>query len=279
MVSADFFFIKRNKIVLVSVSVIAAVAIAISAYLMLLTNVIEIFQLHVFVGIAITVGLVGPAMITIALDRRRKEIDKHLPRVLEDISEGLHAGITLVEAIEETSKRGYGWVSKELKLLVAQMSWGIPMEEALENFSKRVGTEMAKKTTALLVASIRLGGDLRAVFTSTARFLRKLLEANDDRNEQLRPYLSIIYVTLIVFLVTMVMLYNSLSSLYTIQSDIIKVAMTQEELKILLFDLSVAEAIFGGLIASKLSEGSIYPGLKHSIIMLIINMAAFLYAF
>jgi flagellar protein FlaJ len=279
MVSADFFFVKRNKIVLTSVSGVAAASIVIFAYLMLLTNVFVIFQLHVFVGIAITVGMVGPAMITIAIERRKKEIDKNLPRVLEDISEGLHAGITLVEAIEETSKRGYGWVSKELKLLVAQMSWGIPIEEALENFSKRVGTEMAKKTTALLVASIRLGGDLRAVFTSTARFLRKLLEANEDRNEQLRPYLSIIYVTLIVFLVTMVMLYNSLSSLYNIQSDIVRVAMTQEDLKILLFDLAVAEAIFGGLIASKLSEGSIYPGLKHSIIMLIINMGAFIYFF
>jgi hypothetical protein len=55
--------------------------------------------------------------------------------------------------------------------------------------------------------------------------------------------------------------------------------MTQEELKILLFDLSVMEALFGGLIASKLSEGTIYPGLKHAIIMLIINISTFLYFF
>jgi len=279
MVTYDIFFVKRVRIITAALSAAASITVALVGYSLLLSQIISLFQLHVFVSLGITVGLVGPSIITILQARRRNEIDRNLPRVLEDISEGLHAGMTLMEAIEETSKRKYGWISRELKTMIAQMSWGIPLQEAFENFSKRAGTDMAKKTTALLIASMRLGGDLRTVFTSTARFLRRMLDASEDRNEQLRPYLSLIYVTLVVFLVTMVMLYHSLATLYQLPGDILKIRMTQEELKILLFDLAVAEAIFGGLIASKLSEGSIYPGLKHSIIMLLINTTTFVYFF
>jgi flagellar protein FlaJ len=163
--------------------------------------------------------------------------------------------------------------------MVAQMSWGIPIEDALEGFAARVGTDMTKKTTALLTAAIRLGGDLKSLFRSTAEFLHKMLDANDERNEQLRPYLSMIYVTLIVFVVTMFMLYHSLAGLFDLQSNILRIEMTQDQLKILLFDLATLEAIFGGIIAAKLSSGTIYPGLKHSIIMLLINTAAFVVLF
>ncbi|MCJ7633491.1 hypothetical protein MUP77_14030, partial [Candidatus Bathyarchaeota archaeon] len=104
-------------------------------------------------------------------------------------------------------------------------------------------------------------------------------EAKDERNEQLGPYLSMIYVTLLVFVVTMYMLYNSLGGLFNMQSNIIKIQMSQNQLKILLFDLSMMEAVFGGLVASKLSSGTIYPGLKHSIVMLLMSTMSFIVLF
>lgn len=260
-------------------SVAVALATSVLGYIFYVSLRITLLDFHVFVAMGLILGLIAPALMFIFQDRRRNEIDNNLPRILEDISEGLQAGITLIESIEVAAKHEYGWISKELKTLVAQLSWGIPIEEALENFSKRIGTDMAKKTTALLLGAIRLGGDLRSVFSSTARFLRRMLDVKEDRNEQLRPYLSIIYVTLIVFLVTMLMLFSSLSTLYEIQSPMLRLAMTQGELKILLFDLAIAQALFGGLIASKLSAGTMYPGLKHSIIMLLINTVTLRFLF
>jgi flagellar protein FlaJ len=272
-------FNKRFQLAIVAASIAAGAAITLIGYLLYISQTIAYFNLHVYVAISIVVSLIAPAVILILQDRRRDQIDRTLPRVLEAISEGLQAGMTLIESIDEVSKQDYGWTSKELRIMVAQLSWGVPIETALDNFAKRVGTEMTKKTTALLNAAIRLGGDLKALFRSTAEFLHKMHEAKDERNEQLRPYLSIIYVTLVVFVVTMYMLYNSLAGLFELQSNILQVRMTQEELKILLFDLAVLEAIFGGLIASKLSSGTIYPGLKHSIIMLLINTACFMILF
>jgi flagellar protein FlaJ len=274
--NSDILFVRRFQIVLVAASAAVVLAVAAFSYTLLLSSAISLFRFHVFVVIGLMVGLIAPSAILLFQERRRSEIDSYLPRVLEDISEGQHAGMTLIEAIGEASRRDYGWISKELKTLVAQMTWGVPIEEAFENFSRRVGTDIANKTMTLLLAAIRLGGDLRVVFNSTARFVHKMLEVREDRNEQMKPYLSLVYVTLVVFLVTMMMLYNSLSSFFEMQSPILKVGITRDELKILLFDLSVMEALFGGIIASKLSQGSVRPGLKHSVLMLVINTAAFL---
>jgi flagellar protein FlaJ len=257
-------------------SVVAAIAVALFGYSLYLAKTINLYQAHIFVAAGVMVGMIAPAFILILQDLRRNEIDKALPRVLEEISEGLMSGMTLIEAIEEASRRDYGWISRELKILTSQMSWGVPIEKAFDNFADRIGTDMAQKTTSLLLSAIELGGDLRTTFLSTADFLRKMLEARDDRNEEMRPYLTIIYVTLIVFLAMMIMLYSSLNQLLSIQSPIVKVMMTKEQLKILLYDLAIMEAGFGGLIAAKLSSGSIWPGLKHSIIMIAMNTIIFL---
>jgi len=275
-INVDLFFNRRFQIVLCGISTAIALIVALFSYTLYTTQIISEFTLHILAVIGLISGLILPAYMLILQERRRNDIDRMLPRVLEDISEGLQSGMTLIESIEESSKRQYGFITKELKILVGQMSWGVSIEGAFENFSKRVGTDMAKKTTVLLLSAIHLGGNMKSVFLSTSSFLRKVLDAKADRNDELRPYLMIVYVTLVVFLAMMVMLYGSISGLLSIKSPIIKVQMTKEQLKILLFDLSVMEGLFGGLIATKLSEGTIFPGLKHSIVMLLINTVAFL---
>ena len=275
-INSDIIFNKKLKFIIMGASVAAAIGVALFGYSLYLAKTISLYQAHIFVAAGAIVGMIAPAFILILQDLRRNEIDKALPRVLEEISEGLMSGMTLIEAIEEASKKDYGWVSRELKILTSQMSWGVPIEKAFDNFADRIGTDMAQKTTSLLLSAIELGGDLRTTFLSTADFLRKMLEARDDRNEEMRPYLTIIYVTLIVFLAMMIMLYSSLNQLLNIQSPIVKVMMTKEQLKILLYDLAIMEAGFGGLIAAKLSSGSIWPGLKHSIIMVAMNTIIFL---
>jgi flagellar protein FlaJ len=274
--NSEIIFNKKLKYALMGASLVAAIGVVLFGYSLYLANTISLYDAHIFVAAGVIVGMIAPAFIMILQDVRRNEIDKALPRVLEEISEGLMSGMTLIEAIEEASRRDYGWISRELKILTSQMSWGVPIEKAFDNFATRIGTDMAQKTTSLLLSSIELGGDLRTTFLSTADFLRQMLEARDDRNEEMRPYLTIIYVTLIVFLAMMIMLYGSLNQLLSIQSPIVKVQMTKEQLKILLYDLAIMEAAFGGLIAAKLSSGSIWPGLKHSIIMLAMNTIIFL---
>ena len=274
--SIELFFDRKVQYVVGGFTTLLFLVFAGFGYTLFMSKIINEFYLHVFIAGGLAIALIPSAFMLIILDRRRNEIDKMLPRVLDDIGEGLQAGMTLIESIEESSKRDYGFISRELKQLVAQMSWGVPIDVAFQNFANSIGTDMSRKTTTLILSAMELGGDLSLVFTNTSMFLRKMLDAKADRNDQLATFVSIIYVTLGVFIVMMVMLYSSLGQLLSIQSPIVKIQITKEQLKLLLYDLAIMEAFFGGLIASKLSAGSIYPGLKHSIIMMGMNSLAFI---
>ncbi|MCJ7634745.1 type II secretion system F family protein, partial [Candidatus Bathyarchaeota archaeon] len=175
----DIVFNKRLQYVLTGVSVAAAAAIVVVGYILLLSGSIAQFSFHVLISVGIMVGFIAPSIILIFKDKRKNLIDQSLPRILEGIAEGLKAGMTLIESIEEVSKQNYGWISRELQTMVAQMTWGIPIETAFDNFAKRAGTDMARKTTALLTATIRLGGNLDSLFMSTSEFLHQMLEAKD----------------------------------------------------------------------------------------------------
>ena len=98
--STQLLFNKRFQMTIVGTSIGAGVAVTLLGYFLYISQAITYFNLHVFVAISVMIGLVAPAVILILQDRRRNQIDRSLPRVLEAISEGLQAGMTLIESID-----------------------------------------------------------------------------------------------------------------------------------------------------------------------------------
>lgn len=234
------------------------------------------YYFHSYLGAAISISLTAPAVI-IHLDNRRRElIDGMLPRLLDDLAESQDAGMTLLEALEASSKRKYGPITEELKKLVAELSWGVEFEVAFKAFSERIGTDLSAKITALILEAIRLGGDLKTTFGSTAKFVREIIRLREERKAQLRPYLMVIYVSCIIFLIIMLILYQSFFLPMAAQKTrFLRLPMSLEGYKSLLFDLSIVETVFGGLIGGKLSQGTALNGLKHSVILNLIATIIF----
>ena len=42
------------------------------------------------------------------------------------------------------------------------LSWGIPLDDAFENFANRTGTKMSKRVVILLEMAMKIGGDIRS---------------------------------------------------------------------------------------------------------------------
>lgn len=231
---------------------------------------------HTYIAFAITVSLAAPSILIHLEFRRKRLIDNALPRLLEDMAESQEAGMTLLQALEESSRREYGPLSEELRKLTAKLSWGIEFEDAFKAFSESIGTELSLRTTTLILEAIRLGGDLKTTFNSTAQFVRQMIELRDERESQLRPFMMVIYVSTIVFVIIMMILYQSFFLPMAMEpTRFLRLAMSLEGYKSLLFDLSIVEALFGGLTAGKLSQGQVLNGLKHSVILIVIVSVIF----
>jgi flagellar protein FlaJ len=261
---------KRTKKIAWAVSVSVASAIIFFAYLMFRDKVI--FDDFVFFAVIIAVS--PPSVLNYIDYKWRKAIDEHLPDLFRSIVQAQETGMTLPQALEEASKRDYGPLTTELKKMNAQISWGSSFEEALQASSRRVDTLLMQRTVPLITEASRSGGHVEKVFAPTGKFIQTTLLLDKERRNQTRPYVAIIYVAFFVFIFTIILLFRS----FFIEvggSPVLGVAvMTPGEMQRIFFHMTVIQAFFGGLVAGKMSEGTINAGLKHSLILMICGYTA-----
>lgn len=247
-----------------AVSLTFAVAVLLTAFIRL--QGLPIFDEYVLLAIIIALF---PAAVLDYMDYRwRRSIDEHLPNLFRAIVQSEKTGITLTQAVEEAAKRRYGYLTAELERMVAHMSWGKSLEEAFQSFSERANTSLVRRSIPLVVEANRSGGHVEKVFEPMGKFVQSTLVAEKERQAQTRPYVAIVYVAFFVFIFTVIMLFKTLF-VQMAELPVLHVSLlSTDEARRLFFHLSVVQALFSGLVAGKMGEGTVSAGLKHSVIML-----------
>ena len=150
--------------------------------------------------IAFTIGVAPPSFVTIIHNRWKNKIEKAMPEFLRDLATSIRTGVPIQTALEHSSKRMYGPLTTELKVLVAHMSWGLNFDEALTKLSDRVDLPLVKKATVLILEASRHGGDLSDIFNSTAQYVENVNAWSLRRKMQTLPYVAIFYFSVVLFL-------------------------------------------------------------------------------
>ncbi|MDH5459454.1 MAG: type II secretion system F family protein [Candidatus Bathyarchaeota archaeon] len=222
-----------------------------------------------FVLFAIMAAIFPPTVLNYTDYKWRKAVDEHLPDLFRSIVQAQETGMTLPQALEEASKRDYGPLTAELKKMTAQISWGLPFEEALLSLERRVNTVLMQRTAPMVIEASRSGGHVERVFDPMGKFIQTTLLLDKERRNQTRPYIAIIYVAFFVFLFTIILLFKSffagIENLPILGSAVI----APEEMQRMFFHMTTIQAFFGGLVAGKMGEGTINAGLKHSLILML----------
>jgi flagellar protein FlaJ len=216
-------------------------------------------------------------------------IDKNIPRLLREIAESGKTGLTLIRAIEVSADRDYGSLTPELKHLIAQISWGTSLEEALRSFAARARTKLAQRTAELISEVARSGGDTQEIMEQLNKHIGELQSIDRERYAQMRPYAVVVYIAFGVFLFTDIMLIQSFfGQIIQLQSKVMETAggtgsifggissVDVNFLKKVMYHAVVVQAVIGGLAAGKMSESKLGAGLKHVLILLVIGFLAFL---
>lgn len=250
-----------------------------------------------FVG-GVIVGIVPLAMLDMKQKRKSDSIDRNLPIFLLTLASSVQSGQTLLRAIEESADRNMGSLTPELKNLRANISWGMPVEEAFEYFTYRVGTRLAKRVMVLLQLSMQIGGDIIETLEVIQKHVTEMANLEKDRKSELSPYIFTIYISFAVFLGITVILVSQ----FFAQIEVMQVTLTEtmEKAKIkapsggggggmfgdimsvnvkdiikTIFHMAIVEAVIGGLAAGKIGESSFVAGVKHIVIMVVIAVIAF----
>jgi archaeal flagellar protein FlaJ len=257
------------------VSVTAAVVFFVSSLFFYLLSP----TLDYIIVIALAIGVIPPGIASILHARWKIKIEKATPEFLRDLATASRTGIPLQIALEHASKRVYGPLTYELKILVAHMSWGMNFNEALIEFSDRIDLPLIKKATVLINEAGKHGGDLSNIFDSTAKYLENINSWTAKRRQQTTPYVLIFYFSVFMFLFIIIiisnMMFTPLSQTSAGQVSFIKPIISQAASRRLFLHAALIESLFGGLIAGKINEDSFADGLKHVAVLAISSGLAF----
>ncbi|MDH3678265.1 MAG: type II secretion system F family protein, partial [Nitrosopumilus sp.] len=221
--------------------------------------------------------------------QRRDSIDKHMPVFLLALLSSVQSGANLIKAIEQTANRNLGAMTPPLKNLKANMSWGMPIDEAFAHFAESTGTRVSKRVTVLLEMALKIGGDIAENLEMIQKHVTEMQNIEKNRKSQLAPYTYTIYISFAVFLAVAVLLVTSFfTEIEKVQASLIDggnsgggglfgslADMDIGLMESALFNMSIIEAVFGGLAAGKIGAGSYVAGIKHVVAMIVISIIAF----
>jgi tight adherence protein B len=105
--------------------------------------------------------------------RRIKKFNVQLVDALQAMANAFKAGLTFPQAIEHVSKEALPPLSQEFGLFVKEVKLGVPLEEALVNMAKRVGSDDLELVVVSTNIARQLGGNMAEMFETISTVIRE----------------------------------------------------------------------------------------------------------
>jgi tight adherence protein B len=152
------------------------------------------------------IGFIIPSLIIKILKKKREEkFNEQLIDGLMEISNYLKGGLSILQALEEMTKRNQPPLKDEFSLALRANKMGVPLEECLEIMNKRMNSEYLQLMTNAILVGKETGGNLISVFsklTATIRERKKLKDKINLLTFQGRLQAIIIFILPFVFTAT-----------------------------------------------------------------------------
>ena len=201
-----------------------------------------------------------------------RKIENIFPRFLSDVTKNINAGMTLPQAMRTVSSYDYGILSPYVKDMSAKISWGVSLEKALIDFSRKIGSKNLKRTIWTIIEAHRSGGTIHTVLEAVAESLREMEKIKKERSTSVYSQMITGYLVYLVFIGVMIGLSSFLTTTFSWGTSV----STESMFAGLFRNLAIIQGVFAGLSIGKMSEGTMIAGIKHSLILTTIGASAFI---
>jgi tight adherence protein B len=119
-------------------------------------------------------GFFAPQFLVRYYRRRRIRLfEQQLVEVLQQMSGALKAGLTFAQSMEGVAKEAPVPLGQEFGLFVKEVKLGVPLDEALLNMARRVGSEDMDLVATSTNIARSLGGNMAEMFETIAATIRE----------------------------------------------------------------------------------------------------------
>ncbi len=142
---------------------------------MCLLGIMSYVLLNPLVAVGMTIfGFFLPMILMKYYRKRRiKKFNTQLVDALQAMANAFKAGLTFPQAIEHVSKEAQPPLSQEFALFVKEVKLGVPLEEALINMGRRVGSDDLELVVVSTNIARQLGGNMAEMFETISTVIRE----------------------------------------------------------------------------------------------------------
>ena len=230
-------------------------------------------------------GCIGPLGFYNSMKQKQKrEIMDKLPDFLRDIANSSASGMNIYDSMRSASEGDYGRLTNELKMMVAQLSWGISIDEALTNFGERINNNEVKRLAITINKALEIGGNTASVFNAAAKELDQIRRVEQQRRTEMSMYSIVIFISFFVFLAVILVINGTIfQAIYDLQGKMagksignIRIAnIDPMEVKTMFFTFVFVQSLGGGLLGGFMMEGRISAGIRQAFILVLISFLTF----
>jgi len=232
-------------------------------------------------GLLLVVSLlvaVIPFMITFLLgqDKQREREEKFL-EFIRDLVESVRSGTPVGKGIINLRARNYGALSPHVEKLANQLSIGLTLTDSLHNFAKETNSKVISRAVGLISEAERAGGKIEVILESVANSVNQVEKLRKERMASVSNLVTQGYMIFFVFIIIMLVLEFKIlplvSDLQQGEGLSLKVSnLSSSDFSMPLFTMLLVQSFFAGLVIGKISEGSVWAGVRHSFILLTVTL-------
>lgn len=256
------------------ISIILAVIMLGSSFFFIGENIF-----FLLVGISIVIGA-SPFVATVIREAKEdKEKESMFLEFARDLVESVKTGTPISKSIINVGKKKYGVLTNNVRKLGNQISWGIPLNKALQTFAKDVGNKNVSKAIILIGEAERTGGDIGQILESVADSVSTSEKLKKEREASISTLIVQGYIIFFIFIIIILVVQfkivpmlsevSSLGGGAGLGEQTVKTGSNQN-LADTFFYLLIVQGFFSGLVIGKLAEENIKAGIKHSFALVII---------
>jgi flagellar protein FlaJ len=214
--------------------------------------------------------------------KKKKLIEEQLPDFLREISSSTASGMTIFDAIITSSKGEHGELTQELEMMASQLTWGLPVDEALENFAKRVNTPAIQRIVITINKSLEIGGNTATVFEAAAREIDQVKLVEQQRRAEMSLYAMVIFISFFVFLAVILIIdlqgkMQTGGTIGNLNFGITKVS--PQSIKEVFYIFVLVQSTGGGLLGGFMMDGKLSSGVRFAFALILISFVIFKFLF
>ncbi|HIE19376.1 TPA: hypothetical protein EYP75_06580 [Candidatus Bathyarchaeota archaeon] len=187
---------------------------------------------------------------------------------LRDLVENRKTGLSPERSIQSLANRDYGKFSKCLKLMSAELSWGIPLRKIFDDFKSRVKNWTCLINLYLLIDTIEVGGGTEESLETLAEFAEQTRELESERRSHLAPLFIVPYMGAAILTITTMMLLQ----LFTNMSLIGGTSIAVKNLTKMLITPLILHSFTLGIVTGKIVSGRVSAGFKHALFLIMVSV-------